>query len=126
MTHYKYSPKKNTRTQVSTARVYRQAGSRGFSKNKNAKSSANNFSFYNPFLVNMIFASTGILSIVSLALVFAPNLMTAKVAKADTTPKVQSVSIVTNYNSQESRPLVKPKSFLQPVSVELANEIIKK
>jgi hypothetical protein len=125
MTHYKYSPKKNTRTQVSTAKVYRQAGSRGFSKNKNVKSYGNSFFFHNPFLVNMVFASAGILSIVSLGLIFAPNLMTAKAAKAET-PKAQSISIVTNYNSQESRPLVKSKSFLQPVSVELANEIVKK
>jgi hypothetical protein len=114
MTHYKYSPTKNLKSPARSTKVFKQTGSRANSKknvgNKNnfAQSRINNNFF------NLIFASAGILSVISLSLVFAPNLLTAKVAKAEII-KTPTVAIVTNYNNQEFKSTSKGKSFLQPV-----------
>jgi hypothetical protein len=117
MTHYIYSPNKNLKSPIRSAKFFKQTGSRISSKknvtNKNnfiKSQNGNNF-------INILFASAGILSIISLALVFAPNLLATKVVKADVV-KTPILAIVTNYNSQESKIQSKGKSFLQPVEVK--------
>jgi hypothetical protein len=117
MTHYKYSPNKNLKSPTRSNKVFKQTGNRisskkGIGNKSNFINSKNSNNF-----VNLIFASAGILSIVSLSLVFAPNLLTAKVAKAELA-KTPIVAIVTNYNSQEVKSQNKGKSFLQPLETK--------
>jgi hypothetical protein len=112
MTHYKYSPNKNLKSSTRSTKVFKQTGIRTSSK-KNV-GNKNNYVHTNNNLVNLIFASAGILSVISLSLVFAPNLLTAKIVKAEVL-KTPTVAIVTNYNSQEYKTQSKSKSFLQPI-----------
>jgi hypothetical protein len=123
MTHYKYSPKQNLKFNPQTARVFRQNASKGILRNNIKNKKTNNFTNGNKFdLLNLVFISAGIFSIISLGLIFTPNIMTTKIVKAQI-PKAPSVTIVTNFNSQEYKSNFKSRSFLQPVQ---AIEVSKK
>ena len=116
MTHFKYSPNHTFKFTTQTARVFRSSGNKGTVRNNIQNKKINKYANNKFDLLNMVFVSAGIFSLISLGLIFAPNIMTAKVAKA-VAPKSQPVTIVTNFNSQEYKTNIKGKSFLQPVMV---------
>ena len=122
MTQFKYSPKQNFKFTPHTTRVFRQTGTRSVLRNSNKKREINNSTNSRFNLLNMVFLFAGIFSVVSLGLIFTPNIMTTKIVKAQI-PKSQPVTIVTNFNSQEYKSINKGKSFLQPIQV---SETIKK
>jgi hypothetical protein len=116
MNHYKYNSNINHKPTLHTAKVFRHAGNTSvFKKNHKQKKITNNSkSAFN--FVNLIFVSAGIFSVISLGLIFAPNIMTSKIAKAQIV-KSQPVTIVTNFNIQEYKSTSKGKSFFQPVQL---------
>jgi hypothetical protein len=122
MTHFKYSPKQNFKFTPQNARVFRQTGARGVLRNNVKNKKSNNYTNNRFNLLNLVFVFAGIFSVISLGLIFTPNIMTTKVVKAQI-PKAQPVTIVTNFNNQEYKSTNKGKSFLQPVQV---SEAIKK
>jgi hypothetical protein len=122
MTHFKYSPKQNLKFNPQTARVFRQTGTIGILRNNVKNKKTNNYTNNKFNLLNLVFVFAGIFSVISLGLIFTPNIMTTKVAKAQI-PKSQPVTIITNFNSQEYKSTNKGKSFLQPVQL---SETVKK
>ena len=121
MTHYKYSPKHNLKFSPQTARIFKQSGTRAVLRN-NVKNKNTNKYINNKFnLLNIVFVFAGIFSVISLGLIFTPSIMTSKIVKAQI-PKVQSTTIVTNFNSQEYKPNTKSKSFFQPIQISEATK----
>lgn len=121
MTHYKYSPNQNFKFNPQTARVFRQTKSRSILRNNIKNKKTNNYTNNRFNLLNLVFIFAGIFSVISLGLVFTPNILTIKTAKAQI-PKAQLVTIVTNFNSQEYKSNSKGKSFLQPVQTMEINK----
>jgi hypothetical protein len=116
MNHYKHNSKINHKPSLLAARVFRQTGSRGVTRNNVTNKKTQNYSKSGFNFINLICVSAGIFSIISLGLIFTPNIITTKVAKAQI-PKTQPVTIVTNFNSQEYKSTNKGKSFFQPVQI---------
>jgi hypothetical protein len=116
MTHHKYSPKNNFKFNPQTARIFKQTAPKKVSRNSlnNKKASYNSNKGFN--LLNIIFTFAGIFSLISFGLIFSPSFASAKVANAQA-QKVNQVTIITNYNSQEYNPINKGKSFLQPIEL---------
>ena len=122
MTHYKYSPKSNFKFNPQTARIFKQSGTKAVFRNNIKNKNTNKYTSNKFSLVNLVFVFAGIFSVISLGLIFTPSIMTSKIVKAQI-PKVQSTTIVTNFNSQEYKSTSKGKSFFQPIQI---SELTKK
>ncbi len=114
MTHSKHSQRQNFKPSSSTTRVFRHRSTQKTARNNIKNKKINNYRESLFGLFNIVFASAGIFSVISLCLIFAPNIITTKAAKAQVV-KPQPLTIITNFGNQEYKTPDKGKSSLQPI-----------